>query len=58
MTNWITMESFGDNLPENWEEIAAMLNAKLEAAGVPEFGEMTPDEQDAAAQIWEDWCNG
>lgn len=47
----ITMDSFGSECPENWEEIADFLNALIEERGI----ENDPDELN---QLWEDYCNG
>ena len=47
----ITMDSFGSECPENWEEIANFLNALIEERGI----ENDPDELN---QLWEDYCNG
>lgn len=44
----ITAESFGSDIPENWQEIADELNAIIEARGI---------EDDAAAinDLWEEY---
>ncbi len=47
----ITMDSFGSECPENWEEIADFLNALIEERGI----ENDPDELN---RLWEDYCNG
>lgn len=53
MTNYITAESFGANIPDNWEEIADAINEKLEAAGIPEEGDLTREQRDLLETIWE-----
>ena len=52
---YITEDSFGENLPENWEAVAALLNAKIDALEENEFGEIDHDE---VCAIWESYCNG
>ena len=47
----ITMDSFGSDLPENWEEIADFLNNLIEERGIE-------NDQDELDQLWEDYCNG
>lgn len=47
MTNIFTAESFGADLPENWEEICDILNGYAE-----EHPEETPND------IWEEYWNG
>ena len=47
----ITMDSFGQFLPSNWEEIADFLNALIEEQGIE-------DDPDAVNQLWENYCNG
>jgi hypothetical protein len=52
----ITEDSFGSELPTNWQEIASYLNEKIDAA----LGNMD-DEIEAheeANLIWENYCNG
>lgn len=56
--NRVTVESFGDTVPENWQEIAAYLNAKLDALGIPEDGEMPQEAYDQYAAVWERYWNG
>ncbi len=36
MKNYITVESFGTDCPENWEDIAAFLNSIIEDANLNE----------------------
>lgn len=52
---YITENSFGADLPENWEAVAALLNAKIDALEENEFGEI---DQDDACAIWENYCAG
>lgn len=46
----ITVESFGSNLPRNWEEIADFLNNLIE--------EKADDSKEAVEEIWENYCAG
>ena len=56
-TNWVTADSLGRYLPENWERVAAEINGRLEIAGIPEYGELTSEQRDLADRIWNDyWC--
>ena len=68
MTEYITMDSFGANCPENWEEIAAYLNAKVTDAldelgddaycpGYNDYG-LSVDGFEAMVAVWERYCNG
>ena len=55
----ITMDSFGSDLPENWEDIADFLNPildeKVEKLGsFPERGQVI----ELCNMIWEQYCNG
>ena len=45
MIEYITIESFGNTCPTNWEECASFLNNYME--------DMDKDERD---QAWEDFC--
>lgn len=47
---YITMESFGEYLPENWEEIAAQLNKIIDARGIA-------DDLEAVNELWEEYNN-
>lgn len=49
--NWITAESFGSDCPENWEEIAAYLNAMIEEQGIE-------NDHDAVNELWEKYWEG
>lgn len=52
-TNYeITMDSFGDTCPTNWEEIAAYLNDLIEE--IPD----DEDKRDKVDAIWEKYCAG
>lgn len=51
MENWITVESFGSDCPENWEEIAAFLNAIIRERGIE-------DDNAAVNDLWEEYCTG
>ena len=46
MENWITVESFGADVPENWEAIAEYLNAIIRERGIE-------DDHDAVNDLWE-----
>lgn len=41
----ITVNSFGSNCPENWEEISDWMNEKIEEGADPD-------------ELWEDYCSG
>ena len=45
------MESFGQECPRNWEEIAAYLNGIAESRGITEDSE----DQEALCDIWEEY---
>ena len=52
MKNYITAESFGADIPENWEEIAQQLNAIIDERGIA-------DDQEAVNELWDEyWSNG
>ena len=56
----ITMDSFGENLPANWQEIAAYLNDKIDAI-LDKYGDDADGDRDCAEEIrrvWEDYCAG
>lgn len=46
----INVESFGSELPMNWEEIAAYLNDIIEERGLTESSEIN--------ELWEQYWNG
>lgn len=48
---WITAESFGADIPENWEEIAAFLNAIITDRG-------TSNDHNAVNELWEVYWQG
>lgn len=50
MTNYITADSFGSELPENWEEIADELNREIDRRGIAE-------DHDAVNELWEEYWN-
>jgi len=49
-------ESFGENIPNNWEEDTDILNEKLEIFSVHEY--QFADVEEIASVLWEDYCNG
>jgi hypothetical protein len=51
MENWITVESFGADVPENWEAIAEYLNAIIRERGIE-------DDHDAVNELWEAYWQG
>lgn len=51
MENWITAESFGADLPTNWEQIAAYLNAIVEERGIE-------DDPNEVNELWEAYWQG
>lgn len=51
MENWITAESFGADLPTNWEEIADYLNAIIEERGIE-------DDLNEVNELWEAYWQG
>lgn len=51
MEHWITIESFGDTVPANWEEIASFLNEIIRDRNIQES---ISDVND----LWEQYCNG
>ena len=54
-----TMDSFGQDCPENWEEIADYLNSIIDERLTPdEYGNITDDDYNIVCKIWEDYCNG
>lgn len=55
MDRMITVDSFGSDCPENWEEIAEFLN-EIIAAHEPEEDER--EENDWHADLWERYCRG
>ena len=47
----ITVDSFGADLPVNWDEIADFLNALIDERGIE-------DDHDAVNDLWEAYCAG
>ena len=56
----ITMDSFGEYLPQNWQEIADYLNEIIDSRITPDeiTGEITWEDREIINQLWEDYCNG
>ena len=55
----ITMDSFGDTCPTNWEEIAAYLNEIIDSMDViDETGSLTLEGREAVDDLWERYCSG
>lgn len=52
---YITMDSFGSDLPNNWEAAADLMNSLIDELPVDEFGEIDRDAVDA---IWNRYCSG
>lgn len=48
----ITSDSFGSDLPENWEEIADYLNEIIRSSSI------LFDDEDTAQMVWENYWNG
>lgn len=53
----INEDSFGDNCPNNWAEIATTLNDKIMEKIGSEKPETFEDAKEIASAIWEDFCN-
>ena len=51
MENWITIDSFGSDCPENWEEIAEFLNGIIRERGIE-------NDHNAVNELWEAFCQG
>lgn len=56
----ITMDSFGQDCPNNWEEIADYLNSIIDSMDgiTDENGELTLDGREKIDTIWETYCSG
>jgi len=55
--NWITRDSFGADLPKNWEEIANFINDSI--CGRLELNEFWEDDLDTIAdELWEAFWQG
>ena len=53
----ITAESFGDTIPENWEQIAAYLNDRIDEMDLDSLPER--EQRDAVDELWEEfWSHG
>jgi len=51
MEHYITAESFGENIPDNWEEIAERLNFQIDLYGIAE-------DINAVNDLWDEyWRN-
>ena len=46
MKYYVTVDSFGSDLPDNWEEIAAELNETIDEQGIA-------DDIDAVNELWD-----
>lgn len=51
MENWITVESFGADVPENWEEIAEYLNDIIRDRGIE-------NDHNEVNDLWEAYWQG
>ena len=51
MSNYITAESFGAEIPDNWQEIADELNRIIDERGIA-------DDHDAVNELWESYWYG
>jgi len=51
---YITMDSFGQECPKNWDDIAAYLNEKIDS--LPEYDD-DRDMKDAVENIWSEYWN-
>lgn len=56
----ITMDSFGDTCPINWDEIADYLNVIIDGMDgiTDEIGELTRDGREQIDALWEQYCAG
>jgi hypothetical protein len=56
----ITMDSFGSECPNNWEEIADYLNSIIDSMDgiIDECGELTRDGREEIDALWERYCAG
>lgn len=48
MDHYITVESFGADVPENWEEIANTLNERIDSLGIA-------DDINAVNELWDEY---
>ena len=51
MENWITIESFGSDVPANWKEIANYLNEVISFRNIQ-------DDWEAVSEVWEAFWQG
>ena len=51
MTYYVTVDSFGAEIPDNWQEIADFLNRITDERGIA-------DDHDACNELWEQYWNG
>lgn len=51
MTYYITVDSFGSELPDNWEEISAFLNRIIDERGIAE-------DHEACNELWDTYWHG
>ena len=51
MESWITIESFGADVPENWEEIAEYLNNIIRDRGIE-------NDHNEVNDLWEAYWQG
>lgn len=51
MAYYITADSFGADIPENYGQIADFLNQLIDERGIAE-------NHDACNELWEAFCNG
>ena len=55
----ISMDSFGDTCPTNWEEIADYLNGIIDDMNITdEYGELTAEGREQIDALWEQYCAG
>jgi hypothetical protein len=54
------MDSFGQECPANWEEIANYLNNIIDSMDItdPDTGDITLDGREALVDLWERYCAG
>lgn len=51
MENWITIESFGADVPNNWEQIADFLNEIIRERGIE-------DDHNEVNELWDAFWSG
>lgn len=51
MENWITIDSFGSDVPKNWQEIADYLNTIIRDRGIE-------DGHNEVNELWEAFWQG